>query len=372
MPSLLLICALWSVASEHRIGGIYSLVIGKQLQLCFDGGQFVLQCCNGHEQIGCRWSLQPSVTGDPALFRMKNVGMRGAPSHRFFTARADAGLAMSRAGSDWTFADNQLMTANGLGLIPITSPFNETHDTYTRQVALATSGSVHTWHFAAGPLECPPQAINPLLLPMRLNGMDNAMAVYLSDKFHLEDIVFAFCLTHELFHVYEVILKQAQRLLNEQEERLCLPFVRPMGATGGKPPQKIKTHSNGNQALAVSHSIASLHSELAIIRRERDDAVALLLSGSATQRRAGEQGSLFNQIANAFLWQGLEPSETTSLSGPGSLISKTRGVSECLGRWIKDFQIDTVLDLPCGDGAWQHTIPGIDQVGWACAFCGRC
>lgn len=65
----------------------------------------------------------------------------------------------------------------------------------------------------------------------------------------------------------------------------------------------------------------------------------------------------FNDIANHNTWGSPE-----SLSGVGSSFNMTARVRDCLGQWIKQYNITTFMDIPCGDGNWQGHIPGLEHI----------
>ncbi|KAK3089758.1 hypothetical protein FSP39_006260 [Pinctada imbricata] len=69
---------------------------------------------------------------------------------------------------------------------------------------------------------------------------------------------------------------------------------------------------------------------------------------------------VFEHIAVQNLWRG----ENETRSGTGSLLSSTVTMRECLGEWIKKYNITSVVDIPCGDGNWQRLIPGIHTISY--------
>lgn len=64
----------------------------------------------------------------------------------------------------------------------------------------------------------------------------------------------------------------------------------------------------------------------------------------------------FEEIYKTNMWGSSE-----SHSGTGSEVGSTAAVRECLGQWIKKYQVHTLLDIPCGDGNWQRLIPGLND-----------
>ena len=68
--------------------------------------------------------------------------------------------------------------------------------------------------------------------------------------------------------------------------------------------------------------------------------------------------STFEEIAR----QGGFESDGTTLSGTGSTLEINKYRVEFLGRFIRDYNIESLLDIPCGDCNWQHTIPGLESI----------
>lgn len=68
----------------------------------------------------------------------------------------------------------------------------------------------------------------------------------------------------------------------------------------------------------------------------------------------------FKLIHRFNLWASEE-----SISGPGSEISKTEGVVRFLEKFLKEENIKSILDIPCGDFNWMKTVnlKGIKYVG---------
>ncbi|KAK3089508.1 hypothetical protein FSP39_004160 [Pinctada imbricata] len=67
---------------------------------------------------------------------------------------------------------------------------------------------------------------------------------------------------------------------------------------------------------------------------------------------------VFEHIARKNIWGG--GNETRS--GLGSLLASTVSLRECLGKWIKEYNISSIVDIPCGDANWQRFVPGMDSV----------
>lgn len=68
----------------------------------------------------------------------------------------------------------------------------------------------------------------------------------------------------------------------------------------------------------------------------------------------------FKLIYHFNLWSSPE-----SISGPGSELLQTLRVKEFLTRFIKEYQIKSILDIPCGDFNWMKTMDlnGVDYLG---------
>mgnify|MGYP001813973995 CR=1 FL=1 len=68
---------------------------------------------------------------------------------------------------------------------------------------------------------------------------------------------------------------------------------------------------------------------------------------------------VFEDIYKKNSWRG------ESHSGPGSDLEQTRLIREGLGRLIADYQINSVLDVPCGDWFWMKAmnLQGVKYVG---------
>lgn len=59
------------------------------------------------------------------------------------------------------------------------------------------------------------------------------------------------------------------------------------------------------------------------------------------------------EIYRQNIWNGVE-----SLSGPGSGDSATAPMKEELATLVRTLDVDTVLDVACGDGYWMPPLPG--------------
>jgi hypothetical protein len=68
--------------------------------------------------------------------------------------------------------------------------------------------------------------------------------------------------------------------------------------------------------------------------------------------------SIFEHIAANKLWGA----EHESISGAGSTVEANKYRVEFLAKFIKDNNITHLIDIPCGDCTWQHTIKGLDNI----------
>lgn len=59
----------------------------------------------------------------------------------------------------------------------------------------------------------------------------------------------------------------------------------------------------------------------------------------------------FEEIYNSNFWASAE-----SISGPGSQIDQTETIRKELPKIIKDLEINSLLDLPCGDFHWMNKV----------------
>jgi SAM-dependent methyltransferase len=81
---------------------------------------------------------------------------------------------------------------------------------------------------------------------------------------------------------------------------------------------------------------------------------------------AGDQAAINPDIQKVFekIFQDNSWNSPESHSGPGSTVESTTPIRDCIGSWIKKYNVSTFLDIPCGDGNWQKLIPGIDKVSY--------
>lgn len=70
---------------------------------------------------------------------------------------------------------------------------------------------------------------------------------------------------------------------------------------------------------------------------------------------SAERAATFDDIFEKNIWQSAE-----SVSGPGSEVARTRKYREDLVRYLKENQIRSMFDAPCGDLNWMGRV--IDEV----------
>lgn len=78
------------------------------------------------------------------------------------------------------------------------------------------------------------------------------------------------------------------------------------------------------------------------------------------KRKNKPRAGIFNEIIKTNSWKSDE-----TLSGNGSNIDHTRSIISGLNKLIEEYQISSILDLPCGDFYWmQHVnLSNINYVG---------
>lgn len=69
---------------------------------------------------------------------------------------------------------------------------------------------------------------------------------------------------------------------------------------------------------------------------------------------------VFDRIYAENLWNGVE-----SRSGPGSGDAATRKLSADLVRLVTELEVQSVLDVGCGDGYWMPDLPGYIGFDWS-------
>lgn len=76
-------------------------------------------------------------------------------------------------------------------------------------------------------------------------------------------------------------------------------------------------------------------------------------------RKKSTEG-VFTEIYEQNLWRGKD-----SVSGTGSDLNQTRNIVTLLPKIFRDFEINTMLDIPCGDFNWMNTVDldGVDYLG---------
>jgi hypothetical protein len=78
------------------------------------------------------------------------------------------------------------------------------------------------------------------------------------------------------------------------------------------------------------------------------------------QLKSKNMEDLFTDIYRSNEWGGKD-----SISGPGSDVHQTRVIISELPAVFRDFNIHTILDIPCGDFHWMKNVnmEGIDYTG---------
>lgn len=75
------------------------------------------------------------------------------------------------------------------------------------------------------------------------------------------------------------------------------------------------------------------------------------LIGEFKLRRKNSE-MIFNDLVNNNKWCGKE-----SLSGTGSDLSQTRIIAAEIPLLLKELNIHSMIDIPCGDFNWMKTVP---------------
>ena len=70
--------------------------------------------------------------------------------------------------------------------------------------------------------------------------------------------------------------------------------------------------------------------------------------------------SVFEKIAKGGLWE----SDGSTISGSGSTVDANKERVKFLGQFIERYEIKHIIDIPCGDCNWQHTIPNIENLDY--------
>lgn len=102
--------------------------------------------------------------------------------------------------------------------------------------------------------------------------------------------------------------------------------------------QKLKEQ---NQVLAQRANLA---------QQEQQDLARIILDPRSRQRLTNmmERSQAFDEL--------------TRTNGFLSSVENTVSVRKCLGQLLSELNVTSVLDVPCGDGSWQHLIPGVRNV----------
>jgi hypothetical protein len=82
-----------------------------------------------------------------------------------------------------------------------------------------------------------------------------------------------------------------------------------------------------------------------------------LAAGNSFNRSLGKK---FESIAKGGGWK----SDGTTISGGGSTIEINKYRTKFLSDFIKDYGITHIIDIPCGDANWQHSIPDLDKISY--------
>jgi hypothetical protein len=81
------------------------------------------------------------------------------------------------------------------------------------------------------------------------------------------------------------------------------------------------------------------------------------LAGNPFNRSLGKK---FESIAKSGGWK----SDGTTISGGGSTVEINKYRTKFLSEFMKDYGITQVIDIPCGDANWQHSIPDLDKISY--------
>jgi len=68
--------------------------------------------------------------------------------------------------------------------------------------------------------------------------------------------------------------------------------------------------------------------------------------------------TVFETIASKGGWY----SDGSTISGEGSTVNVNKYRVKFLADFIDEYNITHVIDIPCGDCTWQHTIPNLDKI----------
>lgn len=93
-----------------------------------------------------------------------------------------------------------------------------------------------------------------------------------------------------------------------------------------------------------------LATQAALAEQEKDDLAQMILDTKSRDRLTSlmERSAAFEQFLQE---KGFEHN-----------ISTTSSIRECLGRVLFEYKVDSILDVPSGDGSWQHLVPGIANI----------
>jgi hypothetical protein len=70
-------------------------------------------------------------------------------------------------------------------------------------------------------------------------------------------------------------------------------------------------------------------------------------------QNASEQEAIFTP---RYGFRNLRDPKDGSYSGPGSTVTRTEAIREALPKLLRELNIETMIDAPCGDMKWMHTV----------------
>jgi len=119
--------------------------------------------------------------------------------------------------------------------------------------------------------------------------------------------------------------------------------------------------------IHVHSNTASLQHANQEVSRLRDENEALAARANLAQREQQDLARLIlDPRSRKRLTNMMERSEAfddfKQRSGLQSNADNTAPLRECLGQLFFELNIASMLDVPCGDGTWQHLIPGIANI----------
>jgi SAM-dependent methyltransferase len=105
---------------------------------------------------------------------------------------------------------------------------------------------------------------------------------------------------------------------------------------------------------------------LNLVSAEEHDQLSLFQKSFTTRMRRDPTNESDGSVDDVFenIYQNQDWGAGESLSGPGSSLKGTESARACLGRWIEEFNVKILMDIPSGDGHWQALIPGISSISY--------